>query len=37
MAPAAASGGQPKYRLIAAELCQATESGQYPPGSRLPG
>lgn len=31
------SGGQPKYRLIAAALREAIESGQYPPGSRLPG
>jgi GntR family transcriptional regulator len=31
------SGGRPKYWLIAAGLREAIESGQYPPGSRLPG
>jgi GntR family transcriptional regulator len=30
-------GDRPKYWLIAAELREAIESGQYPPGSRLPG
>ncbi|HXC85327.1 MAG TPA: GntR family transcriptional regulator [Trebonia sp.] len=32
-----ASGGRPKYWLIAAGLREAIESGRYPPGSRLPG
>ncbi|HEY2579213.1 MAG TPA: GntR family transcriptional regulator [Streptosporangiaceae bacterium] len=31
------SSSQPKYRLIATALREAIESGQYPPGSRLPG
>lgn len=35
MAPS--PGNRPKYRLIAATLRKAIESGQYPPGSRLPG
>jgi GntR family transcriptional regulator len=32
-----ASSGRPRYWLIAAGLRAAIESGQYPPGSRLPG
>jgi GntR family transcriptional regulator len=31
------SGSTPKYQLIATVLREAIESGQYPPGSRLPG
>jgi GntR family transcriptional regulator len=33
----AAPGTRPRYWLIAAALRDAIESGQYPPGSRLPG
>lgn len=33
----ASPGNRPKYWLIAAGLREAIESGQYPPGSRLPG
>jgi GntR family transcriptional regulator len=35
--PPSAPLGRPKYWLIAAGLREAIESGQYPPGSRLPG
>jgi GntR family transcriptional regulator len=33
----AESGGRPKYWLIAMALRTAIDSGQYPPGARLPG
>lgn len=33
----AGEGGRPRYWLIAADLREAIESGQYPPGSRIPG
>jgi GntR family transcriptional regulator len=33
----AAGSGRPKYWLIAAGLGEAINSGQYPPGARLPG
>jgi GntR family transcriptional regulator len=33
----AGEGGRPRYWLIAAGLREAIESGQYPPGARIPG